>query len=117
MGGWIATIRVQRFPENTAAITRQIPLTNNATKWSDELTPDETAALAVGPYILVGVLTNVVEDQQEQVTDLRFVIQSGSEIIVVTNNLALSGDFSPGAVLLSGDAQSGTDHLALSGTQ
>lgn len=30
-------------------------------------------------------------------------------------NLALSGDAAPGALLLSGDAQSGTDHLKLSG--
>jgi hypothetical protein len=118
MGGWICEIRVQRFPESVAAITRQIPLTDNATRWSSELTPAETAGLALGPYIVVGVLINFIEDLQEQITDLRIVIQPGSEIIVDTDNLLLSGDAAPGSILLSGDAQtSGDDKIKISGTQ
>lgn len=69
--GWVCTIEVKNFTDDTSSITRIIPAVGNA--WPGFLTSAETALLAVGLYRLIGVLTNSTTDEEEQVP-IRFNI-------------------------------------------
>lgn len=80
MGGWTAEVQVTRFVGDIPLISRQIPLTHNATQWSSELTPSETDALPAGLYRLLGVLRNAVEGMEEVVTDTRIQVGPGAGI-------------------------------------
>ncbi len=66
--GWICTIEIKRFPSDTSLITPRIIAPVDRT-WPGFLTSDETAALAVNGYRLIGVLTNASTNEEEQITE------------------------------------------------
>lgn len=68
---WICTIEVKEFTGDTSLITRVIPPVNNT--WPGFLTSAETGTLSTKMFRLIGVLTNSVTDEEEQVV-LRFNI-------------------------------------------
>ncbi len=66
--GWICTIFVREFTNSTVAISRVIPADDQFQNvWSDFLTSTETAALGVGTYRLIGLLTNASTDEERQI--------------------------------------------------
>lgn len=67
--GWVCLIEVKKLTADAALISRTITPTRSV--WSGFLTATETAALAVGLYRLIAVLTNATTDEEEQVL-LRF---------------------------------------------
>lgn len=67
--GWVCLIEVKKLTADAALISRTI--TPTGTVWPGFLTATETAALAVGLYRLIAVLTNATTDEEEQVL-LRF---------------------------------------------
>lgn len=67
--GWICTINVKIFKNDSSVITRVI--TEEDDTWPGFLTSTETDALALGMYRLIGVLTNASTNEEEQVV-LRF---------------------------------------------
>lgn len=69
--GWVCTIEVKKFPGDTSSLTRIIPAVGNA--WPGFLTSAETALLSNGLYRLIGVLTESITGEEEQVP-IRFNI-------------------------------------------
>ncbi len=69
ISGWVCVIEVRKYPGDTALISRTISPTGET--WEGFLTSTETALLAIGLYRLIGLLTNSVTDEEEQVP-LRF---------------------------------------------
>lgn len=64
---WICTLVVKQYPHSTAEISRQIPI-DEFEQWSGYLTSDETTALSSrGVYRMIGVLTNLITDEEEQI--------------------------------------------------
>lgn len=64
--GWVCTIKVKQFDDDTALISRVITPADGV--WSGFLTSTETAALTAGiTYRLFGILTNATTDEAEQV--------------------------------------------------
>ncbi len=66
--GWICTIEIKRFPSDTSLITPRV-ITPDGRTWPGFLTSDETAALDVNGYRLIGVLTNATTNEQEQIME------------------------------------------------
>ena len=65
--GWICTLVVKQLPGDTAEISRQIPL-DDCQQWSGYLTTDETGALTQrGIYRMIGVLTNSITSEREEI--------------------------------------------------
>ena len=64
---WICTINVKEFPDDDSSITRVIPEDEDANSWDGFLTQTETSTLAVGLWWIIGILTNSVTDEEEQV--------------------------------------------------
>ena len=71
IAGWVCTLQVRKYPGDSAAISRVIP--PDGETWPGFLTQAETSALATGVWRMIGVLTNSVTDEEEQVP-LRFNI-------------------------------------------
>lgn len=72
--GWVCTIFVKQYPNDAPAITRVIPVsTQDPLTWQGFLTSTETAALAVGSWLLIGKLTNSGTDEEDQVL-IRFAV-------------------------------------------
>lgn len=75
--GYICTIFVKQFPADVADITRVIPLTTNSktgfAEWSGFLTSTETAALALGLWIINAKLVKAATDEEEAIP-VRFQI-------------------------------------------
>lgn len=69
--GWVCTINVKVFADDTALISRVIAPVDRT--WPGFLTSAETGALNVGIYRLTGVLTNSTTDEEEQIP-IRFNI-------------------------------------------
>lgn len=64
---WICTIKVKKFPDDVASIDRIIPPARHS--WPGFLTSLETDALSNGGYRIVGLLTNAVTGEEEQIVD------------------------------------------------
>ena len=64
---WVLTLQVRRFVGDAALISRVIAPDDTRQEWRGQLTSTETAALATGPYRLVGRMVNSVTDQREDV--------------------------------------------------
>ncbi len=69
ISGWICTIHVKEFKDDSSQITRVIA--EDAGEWDGFITSTETDALALVMYRLIGVLTNASTGEEEQVI-LRF---------------------------------------------
>lgn len=67
--GWICTINVKIFKNDSSQITRVITPVDD--KWTGFLTSTETDALSLGMYRLIGVLTDSTTNEEEQVV-IRF---------------------------------------------
>jgi len=66
IAGWVCTIKVAKYPDDTPAVDRVIVPTGE--EWDGFLTPAETAALAAtGLWRLLGVLTNASTGERESV--------------------------------------------------
>ena len=69
--GYVCTIFVKQYPADVASITRVIePTTNPKTgvsEWSGFLTQTETAALAVGLWIINAKLVKSSTDEEEAI--------------------------------------------------
>lgn len=66
--GWICTIEIKTFTSDTSLITPRI-ISPNGREWPGFLTSDETAALPVNGYRLIGVLTNATNNEEEQIME------------------------------------------------
>ncbi len=64
---YVCTITVKRFPGDTASPDRVIPLTEGA--FTGFLTGTETAALAIGPRVLIAKLVKSSTDQATQIVE------------------------------------------------
>lgn len=69
--GWVCTIKVKKFPGDVASISRVIESVDLT--WPGVLTSSETALLASGETMLIGVITNASEDR-EQTPVIRFYV-------------------------------------------
>jgi len=70
IAGWVCTITVKEFKNNAAIFSRVIPedATLDPPGWSGFLTSTETDTLTTDTlYRLIGVLTNSVTDEEEQI--------------------------------------------------
>lgn len=64
--GWICTIKVKQFDDDTALISRVITPTDET--WSGFLTATETDTLTAGiTYRFFAILTNATTDEEEQI--------------------------------------------------
>ena len=64
--GWVCTIKVKQYDDDTAAISRAITPADG--QWTGFLTSTETTTLAAGiTYRLFAILTNATTDEAEQV--------------------------------------------------
>ncbi len=64
IAGWVCTIYLKIFPDDTPILTRVISPTDSS--WSGFLTQAETAGLAISHHMLIGKLTNAMTDEEEQ---------------------------------------------------
>jgi hypothetical protein len=65
--GLICTIFVKQYPKDSPAITREIPINpQNPLIWSGQLSSTETAALKVGLWWIVGIITDDESDEEAQ---------------------------------------------------
>ena len=66
ISGWVCTLKLKRFPADTALVSRVIAEEDG--QWPGFLTTTETAALTVGvTYFMMGVLTNATTGEKETV--------------------------------------------------
>jgi len=65
--GYICTITLKQFAEDTTELTRIIAPDTTTESFSDFLTSTETASLALGTWWLTGTLVNATTDEQEQI--------------------------------------------------
>jgi len=64
---WVCVIKVKQKPGDTPIIDRVIPPDQNERSWSDFLKMSETNLLVEGLWYITGVLTNMVNDEQEEI--------------------------------------------------
>lgn len=74
IAGWVCTINLKKFPDDTAIINRVITPTGDV--WSGTLTNDDTKDLDVSQYLLIGKLTNESTGENEQ-DIIRFYVSKG----------------------------------------
>jgi len=67
IAGWICTIYLKIFPDDTPILSRVISPTDRT--WSGFLTQAETTALNVSHHMLIGKITNSTTDEEEQQID------------------------------------------------
>jgi len=71
ISGWVLVIKVKQYPDDTASVSRTIAGADD--KWTGFLTSTETAALTVGHWWLIAILTNSTTDEERQIPE-RFEI-------------------------------------------
>ena len=61
IAGWVCTINLKQYPDDTSTIKRTITPTND--KWSGTLSNNDTKNLNVGQYLLIANLTKGTEKE------------------------------------------------------
>lgn len=67
INGFVCTITLKQFAEDSSAVTREIPADTTTESFSGFLTASETAGLAIGLWWLTGTLVNATLDLKEQI--------------------------------------------------
>jgi len=71
--GWVCTIFVKKFPQDTAVFSRVVAPTGR--KWTGYLTSTEVGLLSVGLYYIIGQLVNATTLERQEIP-IRFQVTS-----------------------------------------
>lgn len=74
ISGWVCTINLKIYPDDTAIIKRIITATDD--EWSGTLTNQDTKNLNVAQYMLIANLTNATTREKEVKIDRFYVSKS-----------------------------------------